>query len=65
MVTPTIQKMIDTGNIEGAISSLEGSKTKNNNRISKDKEMEELEVIKSKINIFTISINFVKKSNIN
>lgn len=60
MVTPTIQKMIDTGNIEGAISSLGGSKTKNIIELVKRKKMEELEVIKSKINIFTIRQNSKK-----
>lgn len=57
MVTPIIQKMIDTGNIEGAITSLGGSKTKNIIELVKRKKMEEMEIIKSKINIYTIRNN--------
>lgn len=57
MVTPIIQKMIDTCNIEGAITSLGGSKTKNIIELVKRKKMEEMEIIKSKINIYTIRNN--------
>jgi SNF2 family DNA or RNA helicase len=57
MVNPVIQKMIDTGNIEGAISSLGGSKTRNIVELVKRKKWEEIEVVKSHINIHTIKNN--------
>ena len=57
MISPSIQKMIDTGNIEGAITSLGGCKTKNIIELVKRKKMEEMEIIKSKINIHTIRNN--------
>ena len=57
MVNPAIQKMIDTGNIEGAISSLGGSKTKNIVELVKQKKTKEIEVVKSQINIHTIKNN--------
>lgn len=51
MVDPIITKMIDSGNIEGAITSLGGSKTKNIVELVKRKKSEEIEQVKSKINI--------------
>ena len=57
MVNPVIQKMVDTGNIEGAISSLGGSKTRNIVDLVKQKKMEEIEVVKSHINIYTVKNN--------
>jgi hypothetical protein len=53
-VTPSIQIMIEAGNIEGAISSLGGTKTKNIVQLVKTKQLEELEEIESKIRIYTL-----------
>lgn len=57
MVNPVVQKMIDTGNIEGAISTLGGEKTKNIVELVKQKKMDEIKVVKSQINIHTIKNN--------
>lgn len=57
IANPLICKMIDTGNIEGAISALGGNKTKNIIELVKLKKIEELEQIKSKIIIYTIREN--------
>lgn len=60
MVNPNICQLIDSGNIEGAITALGGSKTKNIVELVKRKKLEELESIKAKINIYTIRENNLK-----
>ena len=57
LASPLIAKMIDSGNIEGAITALGGNKTKNIIELVKLKKLEELEQIKSKINIYTLRQN--------
>jgi hypothetical protein len=53
-VSKEIQIMIEAGNIEGAILSLGGGKTKNVVDLVKRKKLEELEEIEAKIRIYTI-----------
>jgi hypothetical protein len=57
IANPIICKMIESGNIEGAISALGGNKTKNIVELVKLKKLEELELIKSKINIHILREN--------
>ena len=57
VANPMIIKMIESGNIEGAITALGGNKTKNIIELVKIKKLEELEQIKSKINIYTLRQN--------
>jgi hypothetical protein len=57
MVNPVITKLIETGNISGAIDALGGSKTKNIIELVKNKKQEEIEIIKSKLNIHNIRKN--------
>jgi len=60
MVNPNICQLIESGNIEGAITALGGSKTKNIVELVKRKKLEEIESIKAKININTIRENTLK-----
>jgi hypothetical protein len=60
MVNPNICQLIESGNIEGAITALGGSKTKNIVELVKRKKLEEIESIKAKINIYTIRENTLK-----
>jgi hypothetical protein len=57
MVNPVITKLIESGNISGAIDALGGSKTKNIIELVKNKKQEEIEIIKSKLNIHNIRKN--------
>lgn len=57
MVNPIITKLIDSGNISGAIDALGGSKTKNIIELVKNKKLEEIEIVKSKLNIHNIRNN--------
>jgi len=54
LVNDNIKDMIEADNIEGAIESLGGTKTKNIIELIKEKLLEELEQIESKIRIYTI-----------
>jgi hypothetical protein len=60
MVNPNICQLIDSGNIEGAITALGGSKTKNIVELVKRKKLEEIESIKAKINMYNIRENTLK-----
>jgi len=53
-VNSTIATMIEAGNIEGAIEALGGNKTGNIIELVKNKKLEELEEIESKIRIYTM-----------
>jgi SNF2 family DNA or RNA helicase len=53
-ISTNIVKMIEAGNIEGAIESLGGNKTKNIVELVRRRKQEELEEINSKIRIYTI-----------
>ena len=53
-VSSSIHNMIEAGNIEGAIISLGGKKTDNILDVLKNKKLEELEEIDSKIRIYNI-----------
>ena len=57
LVSQNINKMIEIGNIEGAILALGGNKTQNIVELIKQKKLEEIEKIKSNINIYTIRQN--------
>jgi hypothetical protein len=59
-VSPTIHNMIEAGNIEGAILALGGEKTGNVVELVKQKKLEELEEISSKIRIYKIRNNMEK-----
>ena len=52
IVNPTIKKMIEAENIEDAIVLLGGKKTKNIVELIKERKLEELEEIKTKISIY-------------
>jgi|688.fasta_scaffold11018_8 hypothetical protein len=54
LVSDNIKNMIEADNIEGAIESLGGTKTKNILELVKQKLMEELENIEAKIRIYNI-----------
>ena len=54
LVSSSVRSMIEAGNIEDAIISLGGSKTSNIIDLIKIKKLEEIEEIKSKINIYTL-----------
>lgn len=53
-VTPRIAEMISAGNINGAIKALGGGETKNITEIIRKMKMDEIDVIKSRIEIFII-----------
>lgn len=53
-VNATIATMIEAGNIEGAIEALGGNKTGNIIELVKNKKLEDLEEIESKIRIYTM-----------
>jgi len=54
IVNPHIKMMIEAGNIEDAITALGGNKTKNLVELIKQRKLEELEEIESKIRIYTM-----------
>lgn len=54
LVPPVITTMIEAGNIEGAITALGGSKTKNIVELVRKKKLEELEEAGHKIRMYTI-----------
>ena len=54
IVSPQVTMMIEAGNIEGAITVLGGSKTKNLVDLVRRKKLEELEDSKHKIRMYTI-----------
>lgn len=54
LVNDNIKNMIEADNIEGAIEALGGTKTKNILELVKQKILEELENIESKIRIYTL-----------
>lgn len=54
LVSDNIKSMIEADNIEGAIEALGGTKTKNILELVKQKLLEELENIESKIRIYTL-----------
>ena len=54
IVNSAIKNMIEAGNIEGAITALGGSKTKNIIELVRKKKLEELELSESKIRIYKI-----------
>lgn len=54
LVPPNITTMIEAGNIEGAITALGGSKTKNIVDLVRKKKLEELEQANHKIRMYTI-----------
>ena len=54
IVSPQIKMMIEAGNIEDAIISLGGNKTKNLIELIKQRKLEELEEIESKIRIYSM-----------
>lgn len=54
LVNDNIKSMIEADNIEGAIEALGGTKTKNILELVKQKLLEELENIESKIRIYTL-----------
>ena len=53
LIHPVITNMIDAGNIEGAINSLGGTKTKNIIELVRNKKLEELEQTEYKIKLYT------------
>lgn len=57
LVHPSITTMIEAGNIEGAITALGGSKTKNIIELVRKKKLEELEEVQHKIRVYTIREN--------
>ena len=54
MVNPVIKTMIEAGNIEGAITALGGTKTRNITEIVQRKKLEEIENISAKIRIYKL-----------
>ena len=54
LVPPIITTMIEAGNIEGAITALGGSKTRNIVELVRKKKLEELEEAEHKIRMYTI-----------
>lgn len=54
MVNSHVSEMVSAGNIEGAISTLGGNQTNNILELVRNKKLEELEEINSKIRIYTI-----------
>jgi SNF2 family DNA or RNA helicase len=54
LVPPIITTMIEAGNIEGAITALGGSRTRNIVALVKKKKLEELEEARHKIRMYTI-----------
>jgi hypothetical protein len=54
MVQPRIINMIDGNNIDGAIQALGGKKTSNITELVRNRKLEELEEIQSKIKIYTM-----------
>ena len=60
IVNPQIKTMIEAGNIEDVITLLGGTKTKNLAELIRQRKLEELEEIESKIRIYTMRSDSVR-----
>lgn len=65
LVNDNINLMIKAGNIEGAILALGGTKSNNIIEIVRNKKIEELEIIKSKITIYNLRNDKIKVQDFN
>lgn len=54
LVTPKINIMISAGNIQGAIKALGGGETRNITELVRKKKMDEIEILNTRLKIFTI-----------